>query len=79
MIERIAAAWSLLVMRGYVPLNDAVYVPVRWVAGHRVAWFVADVVVDSCRWLLLEPVAFWIGEDVIRARWALEDSARPSP
>jgi len=72
MIKGWLADYSHWVMWLYVPVFDGMYVPLRAVFGHAVAYWVADVFAESLRWLSLEPVAFWIAEDVIRARWAAE-------
>lgn len=73
MIKGWLADYSEFVWRCYCPVSDGMYVPLRWLFGHSVAWWVSDVLIDVFRWLLLEPVVFWLAEDVIRSRWAAED------
>lgn len=68
-VLELVADWSDLLHRYYVPVFDAVYVPLRRVFGHGVAYFVADVLLGAAMILLLEPVAWWLAKDVIRARW----------
>lgn len=73
MIKGWLADYSEFVMWCYCPVFDGMYVPLRWLAGPSLALWVSDVLIDVFRWLLLEPVAFWLAEDVIRSRWASED------
>lgn len=68
-VLELVADWFDLLHRCYVPVFDAVYVPLRRVFGHGVAHFVADVLLGAAMILLLEPVAWWLAKDVIRARW----------
>lgn len=75
MMREWLADYSALFHRCYLPLFDSVYVPLRFVVGSAAAYWLADVLLEALRWLLLEPLAFWLAEDVIRARWASDDSA----
>lgn len=72
MMRELLADYSHWVMSLDGPAHDAIYVPLRAIAGHAVAYWVADVLTIAARYLVLEPVAFWVAEDVIRARWADE-------
>jgi len=63
------ADWSVMLGRWHQPFFDSIYAPLRKAFGHGPAYFVADVLVSAVMWLLLEPLSWWIAQDVIRARW----------
>ena len=72
MIKGLLADYSGWIMRLHCPVFDGVFVPLRSVMPSLAAYWLADLIVESVRYLSLEPVAFWLAEDVIRARWAAD-------
>jgi hypothetical protein len=72
MFKGFLADYQAFVMSLDCPFFDAVYLPLRRVFGHSFAYWVADVFTTSARYFLLEHLAFWLAEDVIRARWSEE-------
>lgn len=72
MIKGWLADYSGWVMRLHCPVFDGVFVPLQVVMPASAAYWVADVLVEAVRYLSLEPVAFWVAEDVIRSRWSDE-------